>query len=287
MKNIPVRQIQKSRKEPDLSGNFSIRDLATILDGQDLVQDIHRHDFFYLLIVKTGKGSHEIDFKSYNVFDGSIFFMRPGQVHKISLDKESKGYLLQFENAFYYPFDNDRKKTLFRASIKNHCHLENDNFEKLYRLVQQIYNENGEKQEGFIEVIKANLGIFLIEFIRNKRSTSTTLNIENTYAQERLEELLELIGTHIYKIKQVSEYAKMLNISGYQLNSITKQTLGKTCSEIINENIILESKRNILATSNQINQIAFDLGYEDISYFIRFFKKHTGYTPEAFRQKFK
>jgi AraC-like DNA-binding protein len=79
----------------------------------------------------------------------------------------------------------------------------------------------------------------------------------------------------------------MLNLSNYQLNAITKTTLGKTCSEVIDEYIILESKRNLLATSNQVTQIAFHLGYEDVSYFIRFFKKHTGYSPEAFRNNFR
>jgi len=79
----------------------------------------------------------------------------------------------------------------------------------------------------------------------------------------------------------------MMHLSAYQLNAITKTALGKTSSELINEWIILESKRNLLATTNQINQIAFQLGYEDVSYFIRFFKKHTGYSPEAFRANFK
>jgi AraC-like DNA-binding protein len=83
----------------------------------------------------------------------------------------------------------------------------------------------------------------------------------------------------------VSFYADLLNLSSYQLNAITKATLGKTCSELINEFIILEAKRTLLATSNQVNQIAYHLGYEDVSYFIRFFKKHTGYSPEAFRLK--
>lgn len=83
--------------------------------------------------------------------------------------------------------------------------------------------------------------------------------------------------------KQASQYADLLNLTAYQLNSITKKTLGKTCSEVINDHIILEAKRLLIATSNQVNQIADQLGYEDPSYFIRFFKKHTGISPDAFR----
>jgi AraC-like DNA-binding protein len=88
---------------------------------------------------------------------------------------------------------------------------------------------------------------------------------------------------HVSSKKQVSEYTEILNLSGYQLSSITKNILGKTPSELINEYIILESKRHLLATSDQVNQIAWHLGYEDPSYFIRFFRKHTGYSPDAFR----
>ena len=75
-----------------------------------------------------------------------------------------------------------------------------------------------------------------------------------------------------------------MNLSPYQLNEITKSAVGKTASELINDHIILEAKRYLLATPNQIKDIADMLGYEDVSYFIRFFKKHTGHSPESFRR---
>jgi YesN/AraC family two-component response regulator len=51
--------------------------------------------------------------------------------------------------------------------------------------------------------------------------------------------------------------------------------------------VILEAKRQLLATHQRINQIAASLGYEDSSYFIRFFRKLSGYPPDVFRQKFR
>ena len=85
----------------------------------------------------------------------------------------------------------------------------------------------------------------------------------------------------------MSEYAEMLSITPYQLNAITKTSLQKTASELINEHITLEAKRILISTGNQVNQVADMLGYDDPSYFIRFFKKQTGFTPETFRQNFK
>jgi AraC-like DNA-binding protein len=78
-----------------------------------------------------------------------------------------------------------------------------------------------------------------------------------------------------------------MNLSPYQLNEISKSTTGKTSSHIINDYIILEAKRFLLVTTSQIKEIAFKLNYDDVSYFIRFFRKHTGYTPEVFRENFR
>ena len=78
MKNIPIRHINKDQNEPKHSENFRIRDVQNILAGKDMTQEMHRHDFFFILAIQKGIGSHEIDFISYEVNDGSVFFLRPG-----------------------------------------------------------------------------------------------------------------------------------------------------------------------------------------------------------------
>jgi len=285
MESIPIRKINLSRKEPAFPEGFDIRDVRDLLAGKDMVQELHRHDFFYILTLKKGKGDHEIDFTSYEVGNNSIFFMRPGQVHQLTLKAGSTGYLMQFNADFFYSHDKVSSQRLRKTSNTNFYQLGSDKFKKLLSIVSDIFQEYTNGSEGYLEVIKANLGIFFIELVRlNNISHPDSVN---SYTQEHLEKFLELLETHISRHKQVSGYARMLNLSIYQLNTITKTTLGKTCSELINEHIILESRRYLLATSGQVKEIAYHLGYEDVSYFIRFFKKHTGYTPEVFRHRFR
>jgi AraC family transcriptional regulator, transcriptional activator of pobA len=287
MRAIPIRYLNSVQKEPNLSESFNIREVKDLLAGTDMIQELHRHDFFYVLALTKGAGSHEIDFLPYKVCDNSVFFMRPGQVHQLSLRAGSKGYLMQFKSDFYFPNDKVSHQVLRKASHKNLCQLDAPRFKKLVTILKYIFQEYTDKLEGYLDVVRATLGIFFIELVRhrqNKKSYSTNIS---PYSQERLDEFLELLEIHISTQKQVSQYADMLNLSVYQLNAITKSALGKTPSDLINEFIILESKRNLIATSNQVNQIAYSLGYEDVSYFIRFFKKHTGHSPEAFRHNFK
>jgi AraC family transcriptional regulator, transcriptional activator of pobA len=287
MTKIPIRQIKSKPKEPNLVGSFNIRSIHELLDGEDLIQELHRHDFFFILLLKKGSGFHEIDFIEYKVCNYSIFFMRPGQVHQITLRAGSTGYLMQFNSNFYYPNDKTSSQLLQKASTKNLCQLDAQRVKKILGILAFIFQEDSEKQEGYLEVIKSSMSIFFIELVRHRQNKNSSLNEHSSYSQLQLEKFVDLIETHIFEYKQVSKYAEMLHLSTYQLNAITKTTLNKTASDLINEYMILEAKRNLLATSNLVNQIADDLGHEDVSYFIRFFKKHTGYSPEAFRQNFK
>ncbi|WP_348099122.1 helix-turn-helix transcriptional regulator [Mucilaginibacter sp.] len=273
MQQIPVRHIQ----EPELSGSFSIRDLEKLLDGKDMLQELHRHDFFLIIALKSGSGQHDIDFKAYTIADHIIFFMRPGQLHKLVLKAGSTGYILQFSGDFYP----SAAELLRRAGQQNHYQLSETVSVKLQHVLASIFEEHRDKQERFKEVIQANMSIFFTRLIRQLPPSSATA--ETRYRQERLDKFMTLLEQHILTQKQVSQYADMLNISTYQLNAITKELLGKTTSTLINEQIILEAKRCLLATSYQVNQIAYHMGYEDPSYFIRFFKKQTGYSPDAFR----
>ncbi len=287
MKVIPVRKINTNSNEPIIAGRFKIQSISNILNGKDLTHDLHRHDFFFILAIQNGKGNHEIDFTAYEVNNNSIFILRPGQVHQLQLKADSTGFLVEFDTAFYHPTDKLANQRLVKAGNKNICEFEAERFQKLQAILTNIYDEFTVKQDGYIEVIKANIDIFFIEFIRQSSNPNVNTKSNSNYAQERFEEFIGLTSSHISTHKQVSQYADLLNLSIYQLNSITKASVGKPASELINEQIVLEAKRYLLATPNQVKDIADHLGYEDISYFIRFFKKHTGYSPEAFRKNFK
>ena len=283
MKKIPIRQISFANQELPSSERFKIRTVQEILAGNVLKQDLHRHDFFFILLLKNGMGSHAIDFTEYQVLDNSIFFLRPGQVHQLELNAECTGYLLEFNNEFYHPKDKSSSQRLRKASNKNYCKLEVNRFEKLQEILTHIFQEYTSREEGYLDIIKANLEIFFIEFVRQSQNSNSISPEISSYIQERFEEFLELLEKHITACKQVSQYTDMMSLSTYQLNEITKTSIGKTPSELINEQIILEAKRYLLATPNQIKDIADHLGYEDVSYFIRFFKKHTRFSPDAFR----
>jgi YesN/AraC family two-component response regulator len=194
---------------------------------------------------------------------------------------------MEFSRIFYHRQQDGTQQRLKKAATKNFCHAGSGSFHRLFSILNAIFNEFTNRQEDYIEAIRAHLDLFFIEYIRQSHNRAGISTTAGGYQQQRFEELMELIESKITQLKNVTDYAALLSLSTYQLNAITKTSVGKTVSDLISEQIILEAKRHLLATTDQVNDIANHLGYEDASYFIRFFKKHTGYTPDVFRKNFK
>lgn len=286
MKKIPVRQISPANQDIHTRARFNIRKVSDIMKEGDLFHGLHRHEYYFILLIEEGRGVHEIDFIPHKVQDHSIFMLRPGQVHQLELKAGAKGYLLECKPEFYHATGKEAVHRVRKAWSKGYCRPSGKRFDRLRGLLGQIYTEYIDKEEGFLDAIKANLDLFFIEFIRQSPDPKGNPQGTNSYSLERLEEFQELLERHIAENKQVSFYTQRMNLSAYQLNEVTRSTLGKTASEMVNEQILLEARRYLLATTNQVKEVADHLGYEDVSYFIRFFRKHTGLTPEAFRTKF-
>lgn len=282
MKEIPFRSLATAPTSLRLSEDFDIRSIEQILGDKDVVQALHRHDHYFLLVLTTGEGLHECDFRPHVLEPHTIYSMRPGQVHRLELKVGSTGYILQFKADFLASSELGARPVLRRAGHIEVFRTNAERYAELVMLLDRIARTYAAQQEGHLHIVRAYLGAFLADLVLQ---APTPVSKAKGYAQERLEELLELIETHVHTTKEVSAYAGLMHLSTFQLNAIAKAGTGSTCSELITDQIILEAKRYLLATTDQVTQVADRLGYEDPSYFIRFFKKHTGYTPEGFRQK--
>ncbi|KUG13736.1 hypothetical protein BEI02_03635 [Elizabethkingia sp. HvH-WGS333] len=94
----------------------------------------------------------------------------------------------------------------------------------------------------------------------------------------------KLITSHVQDIHTTQEYAKLLNVSPNHLNKCVKSTIGKTASDLINEALLMEAKALLSMSQYSVAEVAFTLGFEDASYFSRFFKKHAVQSPTEFRR---
>ncbi len=94
----------------------------------------------------------------------------------------------------------------------------------------------------------------------------------------------KLLNQHFFEKRLPKEYAAMLYVTTYYLNSICKDLLGKSAGEVIRDRILLEAKRLLVNGDISISEIAYRLNFKDTSYFTKFFKNYTGKTPKEFRK---
>lgn len=137
------------------------------------------------------------------------------------------------------------------------------------------------KKETNILLVRTILKAFLLKLIGYKDGKFTPPHLN----EKRIQVFLSLLENHFVSERNVTFYAQHLNVSPKRLNQILKKKFGKTINQIILLRLAREAKHRLFISEKTIKEIAFDLGFEDKSYFTRFFKKMTGLTPEAYKKQ--
>ena len=87
-----------------------------------------------------------------------------------------------------------------------------------------------------------------------------------------------------YKIsRDVNYYAAQMNISSKYLTNIVSLVTGHTPKTIIDQYVILQLKLHLKRSTQSIKEMAWEFHFADVSFFCRYFKKHTGLTPQQIR----
>ncbi|ATL75951.1 AraC family transcriptional regulator [Chryseobacterium piperi] len=256
------------------------------------IEKPHRHDFYATVLFTKGKGIHEIDFQKYDVSEGSLFFLSPGQVHSWELSDDTDGYIFFFSQEYYdmhYVNQHLRNFPFFNSIVSSRkLQLETLELQKMiteFEEIQEEYNTQNLMKEGLILSLITKVYIHASRlFSKNYDTLSSGATVSYFKHYQEFENLLEEYYT---KEKSISYYADMLDISSKHLNRITQTVVQKTATEVITERVILEAKRMLMYLDESLVDIAFRLGYEEYSYFVRVFRKSSGMTPTQFIKKYK
>lgn len=277
-------------KVPDGNG-FRIESMPDFL-LEDTFDDCspHTHNFYEILWFKEGKGKHMVDFVEYDVKPNTLFFLSPGQIHHFDHNEGYCGITIKMCTDFMK--DESATDSLFVKYNVFHTfdtvpyyRLDEATAEVLSRTVEAMKVEaqnNGEF--GNAEYLKALLRIFLIKVLRRGMQDGE-LPLSNMKPSHLLFiRFRRMVEQEYMRMHTVQEYAYRLNVAQRTLNKCVNECSHTSPLAFINERIMLEAKRLIRYSNLMIKEIAFRLGYDDPSYFVKQFKKRTGYLPSDFRE---
>jgi AraC family transcriptional regulator, transcriptional activator of pobA len=232
----------------------------------------HRHDYFEIILVKSGSGHQYIDFKPYEMKSGQLYNVYPGQVHLMHR-YNAQGLLIQFRKdlfEFIHPLQHYNlyiSNPLFNPDGKTFSHL--------YSLAEEIAVLLAQDHLPQLGIYKAYcyLQIILIS-LSEMQDKSITLGNHHLVSQ-----FLSLLSQNIYSRRKVTEYCEMINCSQEKLNNACRKALGKNALELIHEELVLEIRRLLLLSPLSLKEIAFELNFDSQANFSIFIKNKTGLTP--------
>ncbi len=249
----------------------------------------HRHNFFEIFIFTEASGNHLLDFENYPIYSNSIHVVFPGQTHLIDLDYEKKcaGYIVAFNVEFLAIYFRQTPAFLdnFLFYDKNSpaiLNLDNGQFLPLLEVITRITREHNENEyirdniiRSYLNILLLNLDELFTKIVPNKIPIANELFIKFRHLVERKFE-------HCHQVK---DYADILQITPAKLNEVCKKAGQRNASDFILDRILLAAKRNLMFSNMSNKEIAFRLGFNDPSYFSRFFKNKIGLSPSRFRNE--
>jgi AraC family transcriptional activator of pobA len=283
--NIPVYAIENFKtykKEGILVSRF-----GTYSKQHHQLHSAHRHSFYHLVFFTAGSGDQQIDFKKFAVKPGLIYFMVPGQVHSWNFVNEPDGYLINFSIDYFRSFllqaDYLDKFSFFNGQPDQQVlELTLATQQKITSIFEDILLEGQDSHTMVDDLVKTLLLRLFIEIGR-------AVNIDqrrnpNNYNHTLLKGFQNLIETNYARMRLPKQYAELLYITPNHLNALCNDFLGLSAGALIRNRVILEAKRLLINVDLLVSEIAAQLNFDDQSYFIKFFKKHEGITPEKFRK---
>lgn len=271
------------------SASFHIKKIQENIDIEEDEESSHRHTYNEIFWIRSGSGTQTIDDQQLEISPGTFYMVAQGQVHKFIEGRTLDGLIIQFGSDFILNQSDNQtwtSQTFLFGCITNESRIaiQKSDMADFEALIEQMRKEYEARAEfGQIQILRHLLNVLLIKLQRNLKEQ---YNENSLYSNQynTLQNFLQLLDTDFKKRHQVNEYTEVLSISPRQLTDVTKTMLGKTAKEVILERLIMEAKRYLHYSGLSIKEIAYDLGFEDPSYFSKQFKLSTSQSPLDYRK---
>lgn len=247
-----------------------------------------RIDFFMLMLVTAGRGTHTVDFSDYPLAAGSLVFVRPGQVQQWHLaDRVEAELVLIAPAALPHGSGPGLPRDVERLALDewptctglgpHHAAEIRDDLVRLRRDFERF-----DATDLDVSLVRHELLILLLRIARQHpgrglndadlpgpRTTYRLFRreLESTFASQR----------------SLRYYAARLGYSQSTLSRACLAVEGRPAKQVIDRRVGLEAQRLLAHSAASVAEIAHQLGFSETTNFVKFFRRMTGRTPRAFR----
>ena len=240
---------------------------------------VHRHARLHqILLVERGGGQATLEGDAHRLKAMRVVNVPIGHVHGFSFTPGTQGWVLtvaaEMLDEVLTPAEGLRRALARSAVIRGSAQMR--------ELMSQIFVEYTGRHFGRAHLLRALSAALLGLAARELADETMAGSAGSNQMFRRFETLLE---QHFLEHWSVADYAAALAVTPTHLSRLTKAATGHAASELIQERIIREARRNLVYTNLPVSTIAYALGFSDPAYFSRLFSGAAGLSPRRFRDK--
>ena len=272
--------------DPKAQGGIAVRRFSQF-DKQEYkhISKTHRDKCYILTVLTSGNLTILCDTLNIKLKSTDVFILKPLQVYSVITNSHNLDAYLFCIEPFLLPnycFDIFQNLTLNQQYVKIPEEQKNnilDTSSLLFRAFQEDIPNKTFVIKGLLDSLISRVAAF---FMSSENYTIESKNQAYALTSNFKKKLAENLLFH-----KPTFFAEKLNVTTSHLNDCVKSTTGFSLTYWLQDTIIREAKRNLYYTNKNIKEIAYDLGFEDHTYFSRLFKNITKETPLSFRNKFR
>lgn len=249
----------------------------------------HRHDaLFQIFLVTEGSGELVGEEASQPFEAPCALFIAPGAVHGFRYRRDVDGIVVTALAERLRTITHADRRIATFATRNNIVPLSGGDDAGRARLaLLDIERELELPAPGRVALLEAYMATAIICLARASGSfeEEDDRDAATHRDDERVERFLSLVTTHMREHRPVAFYADRLGVSQTHLNRLIRRSTGLSAQALIARRMLEAARRDLIFTPSPVQKIAYALGFSDPAYFNRFFRRHTGVTPGAYRDE--
>ncbi|WP_153799997.1 helix-turn-helix domain-containing protein [Foetidibacter luteolus] len=273
-------------KEAKCNLNLEVHDLSMITGCSKETFPDYLSDYFFIVYVANGVGAFKYFDQQVHLYPGSVYFFSPGQINFLR-HLISEGTALAFSSTFLSSQDLAltalMTRGLFSTSYINLVKIPEQKHQEVERLLMLMHAEYSGISSLKQEVLHALLRIFLADLLKKIPLVNADMSVTATDA-DLAARFLEMVHANFLTMKKVSEYADRLCITPNYLSAKIRIVTGYSARYHIQQRIVQEAKHHVGNGSRTLKEVAYMLGFDDLSHFSKFFKNITGMNFTHFKK---
>jgi AraC family transcriptional activator of pobA len=271
-------------------GHFNIFKLDPFTGNTTKPVPYKKRDYFKITLL-VGESTIQYADKAIQIQKQAVVFSNPQIPYSWEhTDKIHHGYFCIFDQAFFHQYGNLNQYSLFQPDGNHVFEITDDQLKHLSAIYERMFEEINSDYIHKYDVLRTiifEIVHFALKMAPSENLTKHPLNAAqriSTLFLELLERQFPIDDTHqVLGLRSASDYAEKLNVHVNHLNRAIKESTHKTTSQIIAERVIQEAKILLRETTWSVSEIAYALGFTEVTHFNNFFKKHVQLSPMKFK----